>query len=158
MSVRSAASVMSQPLYSLHPAHKRNQAQRLNWVKLRSLSAQLGSPLYPQEQTSPARACQVPKVPIGDIFCWQGTAASRRVITPEVLLCGYLRLSIYCAWATERRVSPIQRFENWVQAQAGGKPPSALRLHVQDGPGLMRGSDKSWHKSGSGERLSWQPR
>jgi hypothetical protein len=24
------------------------------WVKLRSLSAQLGSPLYPQEQTSPA--------------------------------------------------------------------------------------------------------
>ena len=26
----------------------------LKWVKLRSLSVQLGSPLYPQEQTSPA--------------------------------------------------------------------------------------------------------
>jgi hypothetical protein len=38
----------------------------LLWVKLRSLSAQLGSPLYPQEQTSPAgpvrsEKCQIRK-------------------------------------------------------------------------------------------------
>ena len=30
------------------------KAKCLRWVKLRSPSAQLGSPLYPQEQTSPA--------------------------------------------------------------------------------------------------------
>jgi len=37
-----------------HFTYARQRGQCLLGVKLRSLSAQLGSPLYPQEQTSPA--------------------------------------------------------------------------------------------------------
>ena len=40
---------------------------RPKWVKLRSLSAQLGSPLYPQEQTSPAGPVRSEKVPQTDV-------------------------------------------------------------------------------------------
>ena len=43
------------------PASKTERARCLSWVKLRSLSAQLGSPLCSHERTSPVRAVRSEK-------------------------------------------------------------------------------------------------